>query len=110
MSLIWQSKPARVKLEQLQRSKEAGGLALPNLWLYYPVSQLQHIARVVHPQRELQLILLDSSPKLLNYTTGSEVADGQEALHFSKSNKLYPTYALMQIESGQGDAGCAGIY
>lgn len=34
-SLIWHSSPPRIKLEQLQRPKEGGGLALPNPWLYY---------------------------------------------------------------------------
>lgn len=40
--------------------------------------------------------LLDSSLRLLSFTTEMGVADGLEALRFSKSNKLYPTYALMQ--------------
>lgn len=93
-SLVWQSKPARIKLEQLQRPKEAWGLALPNPWLYYLASQLQHIARAVHPQRELHRNVLDSFPKLLSFNTGSGVVDDLEALHFSKSNRLYPTQGI----------------
>lgn len=69
---------------------------MPNPWLYYLASQLQHIARVVHPSQELELKLLDSSAKLLSFTMGTGVADGLDILHFSKSNKLYPTYVLMQ--------------
>lgn len=42
--LIWRKKPARVRLETLQRSKTDGGLAVPNAWLYFLASQLQHFA------------------------------------------------------------------
>lgn len=34
----------RIKLEQLQKSKESGGLALPNPWAYYLAAQAQHFA------------------------------------------------------------------
>lgn len=33
-SFLWLDKPPRVKLEQLQKSKETGGLVLPNPWLW----------------------------------------------------------------------------
>lgn len=42
--LIWKKKNARVKLETLQRDKDAGGLAIPNPWLYFVASQLQHFS------------------------------------------------------------------
>lgn len=43
-SFIWLNKSPRVKLKQLQKPKESGGLAMPDSWLYYLASQLQHIA------------------------------------------------------------------
>lgn len=86
-SLIWHFKPARVRLEQLQHPQDARGLALPNPWLYYLASQLQHIVRVVHPPQELELNLFYSE---------EEGGGWSETLHFSKSNKLHPTYVLMQ--------------
>lgn len=33
--LLWNNKHPRIKLEQLQQSKDNGGLAVPNPWLYY---------------------------------------------------------------------------
>lgn len=42
--LIWRKKVARIRLETLQRSKCAGGLAIPNAWLYFIASQMQHFA------------------------------------------------------------------
>lgn len=42
--LIWRKKSARVRLETLQRGKTEGGLAVPNAWLYFLASQLQHFA------------------------------------------------------------------
>lgn len=33
-SFLWLDRPPRIKLEQLQKPKEAGGLALSNPWLY----------------------------------------------------------------------------
>lgn len=41
--LLWNTHPPRIKLEQLQCPKDGGGLALPNLWLYYLAEQLQHL-------------------------------------------------------------------
>lgn len=95
-SFIWLSKPPRIKLEQLQRPKDNGGLALPNPWVYYLASQLQHIARAIGPGEDLELNLRDPSAHILRFTSRREVADGLEALQYNKSNKLFPTYALMQ--------------
>lgn len=39
-AFIWLDKPPQIKLEQLQRSKERGGLELPNPWIYYLAAQL----------------------------------------------------------------------
>lgn len=39
---IWRKKFARIRLETLQRDKDDGHLAIPNLWLYFIVSQMQH--------------------------------------------------------------------
>lgn len=49
-TFIWHSRSPRIKLEQLQRPKKGGGMALPNPWLYYPAAQLQHIARAMIPE------------------------------------------------------------
>lgn len=95
-SFIWLSKPPRIKLEQLQRPKDDGGLALPNPWVYYLAAQLQHITRVLRPTQEMELNLRDPSAQLLRFTVKCEALDGLEALHYNKSNKLFPTYALMQ--------------
>lgn len=72
-SLILHNSTARVKLEQLQRPKEAGGLALPNPWLYYLALQLQHIARVLGPEKEPVLNLVDSTAQLLRIATGGRL-------------------------------------
>lgn len=95
-SLIWLISTARVKPEQLQHLKEAGGLALPNPWLYYLASQLQHIAKVLSPSETSVFNLVDSVAHLLRVATEGEVEEGLEALRFAKSNKLFPTYNLMQ--------------
>lgn len=42
--LIWRTNYARIKLETLQRAKNDGGLAIPNAWLYFIASQMQHFA------------------------------------------------------------------
>lgn len=84
----------------MHRSKEAGGLALPNPWLYFLASQLQHIAQVVRQWQDLELNLLDSSAQLLSFTTGKGVADGLEALCFNKSNKLYICPYAEDLEQG----------
>lgn len=39
---MWKKKYARIKLDSLQREKDAGGLAIPNVLLYLVASQLQH--------------------------------------------------------------------
>lgn len=95
-SFIWLSKPPRIKLEQLQRPKDEGGLALPSPWVYYLAAQLQHITRVLRPKQEIELNFRDSSAQLLRFTSKCEALDGLEALQYNKSNKLFPTYALMQ--------------
>lgn len=46
-SLIRHTELPRNQLEQLQRPKESGGLALPDLWLYYLAAHLKHIARAL---------------------------------------------------------------
>lgn len=40
--LLWKKKPARIRLDTLHRGKDDGGLAIPNMWLYFIASQLQH--------------------------------------------------------------------
>lgn len=92
-SLIWHIKHPRIKLEQLQRPKESSGLALPNPWMYYLAAQPQHIARALpHPSKKPE-----ASDYIIQFVRGeSNVARGLEALGFSKSNKLFPTYVLMQ--------------
>lgn len=96
-SFIWLNKPLRVKLEQLQRPKEAGGLALPNPWLYYLAAQLQHIARALPLEAANEKGSINPVMALLHHVTGvHNVAMGMEALAYTKSNKLFPTYVLMQ--------------
>lgn len=70
-------------------------MALPNPWLYYSASQLQHIAMALRPLTEREMNLLDLFTLLLSFTVGVGVADGLETLHFSRS-KNYPTYPPMQ--------------
>lgn len=56
-------------MEQLQRPKDEGGLALPNLWLYYFAAQLQHIVRAM-PLESAEEDSLDSTTNLLHYVMG----------------------------------------
>lgn len=37
-----EKKYARIKLDTLQKAKDAGSLAIPNAWLYFVASQLKH--------------------------------------------------------------------
>lgn len=46
-SFIWLTRLPRAKLEQLQESKDTGGLSLPNLWLFYLAAQLQNIVQAM---------------------------------------------------------------
>lgn len=83
----------RVKLEQLQRPKDEGGLALPN----YLVAQFQHIVRAMPLESAVEGDSVDPTTNLLLYVMGVDiVAMGLEVLAFSKSNKLFPTYVLIQ--------------
>lgn len=50
--LLWNTKPPRIRLEQLQQSKDDGGLAVPNPWLYYIAAQLQHLVGSMSPDPE----------------------------------------------------------
>lgn len=98
-AFTWLDKPPRIKLEQLQRSKERGGLALPNPWIYYLAAQLQHIARTMVTEQETAEGCAGFDPirALMRHTTSTtDVAEGLEALTYAKSNKRFLTYVLMQ--------------
>lgn len=63
-TFLWQARPPRIRLEQLQKPKDKGGGG----------------------------DLVDSVMALLHYVTGVDnVAEGLEGLIFAKSNKLFPT-------------------
>lgn len=86
-----------MKLEQFQWPKDAGGLGLPNPWLYYLTSQLQLFARAMHPVAGAEVGYLNPSTRPLLHTVDQiEIASGLGGLELSKSNKLYPSYVLMQ--------------
>lgn len=96
-SLIWKDKNPRIKLEHLQRPKESRGLALPNLWLYYLASQLQHLIGMFPPSGEAQIRVQSFAHKLLLHTVGrGPVPMALEALAFAKPHKKYPTFSLIQ--------------
>lgn len=96
-SFLWLDKPPRIKLEQLQKTKENGGLTLPNPWLCYIAAQLQNIAKVIPKESSGEGNRGDPMMALLTQITGRQnVATGLQALAFTKSNKLFPTYVLMQ--------------
>lgn len=68
---------------------------MPNPWLYYLASQLQHIAWDIRPVMEVETYNLDPSTRLLHYTMSrEEIISGLKGLAFK--NKLYPTCVLMQ--------------
>ena len=46
---IWQGKKVRMKITKLQRSKNQGGLGVPNIQLYYWAEQMRHIYEWVNP-------------------------------------------------------------
>lgn len=82
------------KFHRLQKLKDKGGIAMPNPWLYYLAAQMQHIARATPMAGEDGV---NSTTALLHYVTGVDnVAEGLEGLIFAKSNKLFPTFVLMQ--------------
>lgn len=93
MAFLWLNKPPRLKLEQLQKSKDAGP------WIYYLTAQLQHIAQIMSEAQAGGWGMVDTDPikALICHTTGvADVAMGLEALVYAKSNKWFPTYALIQ--------------
>lgn len=80
--LLWNAKPPRIKLEKLQHSKDSGGLAILNAWLYYIAAQLQHLVGSVSQDpvaSAVQLLLFASEAKTIPM--------GLEAQLFLKSNK-----------------------
>lgn len=89
--LLWNTGPSRIKLEQLQNPKDSGGLAVPNPWLYYIAAQMQYLigSMAQHPAGSLARLLLIGS--------GAEtIPMGLEAQMFHKSNKLTPTFTVIQ--------------
>lgn len=87
-SLLWLSKNPRVKLEQSQRPKDVGGLALPNPWVYYLASQMQHIVCSMCSTAGVGEREGDPSTRLLVHTFGTEeIERGLKWLVFCKSNK-----------------------
>lgn len=86
------------RLEHLQRPKEAGGLVMPNTWLYHLATQLQHLCKNVFlTNTELSQSRLDSSLCILLYTLKMPCLPiDLEAETFAKSNRLLPTYCLIQ--------------
>lgn len=96
-SYIWLDRPPRIKVEQLQKPKEAEGIALPNQWLYYLAAQLQHITRAMLVSSTDVGGEVNSTVALMCLAARvDEVAIGLEALVFAKSNKQFPMYVLMQ--------------
>lgn len=96
-SFLWLDRLPRIKLEQLQKPKKAGGLALSNPWLYCIAAQLQHIARVIPKENNGEGDRGDPTMALLTQVTGTpNIATGLEALALTKSNNLFPTYVLIQ--------------
>lgn len=92
-SLLWLSKNPRVKLEQFQRPKDVGGLALPNPWLYYYYIYARCMSSAIGIMENDE----DPSTRLLIHTVRIErIENGLDGLAFSTSNKLYTTYALIQ--------------
>ncbi len=62
---IWNWKQPRLKFETLQRTKENGGLALPNFELYHRAFQIKCINVWLNPHsrvpwREIEMILADT--------------------------------------------------
>lgn len=73
---IWQGKKVRMKISKLQRSKDQGGIAVPNVRLYYWAAQMRYIYEWVNPDvsntwidmesRNCGLVTLKHSP-FINY-------------------------------------------
>lgn len=96
-SVIWLNGPPWVQLEQLQKPKGAGALALSNPWLYYLAAQLQRIARAMPMEPVAVRRRVDSITALGGHVTEvNDVAMGLEAIYYAKCNKRFPTYVLMQ--------------
>nr|XP_057934911.1 F-box only protein 8 isoform X1 [Doryrhamphus excisus] len=54
---LWKNKPARISLKTLQKSKECGGLELPNFSNYFLANRLQYILKWIKPNPLDQLWL-----------------------------------------------------
>lgn len=86
-----------MKLEYLQRPKDAGGLAMPNPWLYYLAAQLQHICNgLAHTITEVLQPNLDSSIFILLYIIKMvDLPIGLKPVALAKLNRLLPTFTYL---------------
>lgn len=48
---LWKAKPPRISLKTLQKSKNNGGLDLPNFHLYFLANRLQYITKWLNPNQ-----------------------------------------------------------
>ncbi len=62
---LWKGKPPRISLKTLQKTKDKGGLDLPNFHHYFLANRLQHISGVVKTY-PLRRVLLDVEQALCN--------------------------------------------
>lgn len=87
--LIWNGRPARIRLETLQRAKEEGGLAVPNPWVYFLAAQLQHLSGWEGERSNPQRRLLES------FFQTNSLYESLEAHKFNSRVGSFPTLKLI---------------
>uniref|UniRef100_A0A803JYP6 Reverse transcriptase domain-containing protein n=1 Tax=Xenopus tropicalis TaxID=8364 RepID=A0A803JYP6_XENTR len=87
---IWGTSRARLRLSTLMRPRDKGGLALPDIHMYYLAAQLTHISPMIH--RELSPPLY----QLWAQATNCQGAPWHTLLTKQKNSQLLPIIALQR--------------
>lgn len=95
-SFTWRGTTPRVKFEILQYPADSGGLAVPNVWVYFLAAQLQHLAgweSVGEQQRVYKII--DSPLSVFSPITASETTQHSDAPRSKPTSKLIRNYGRL---------------
>lgn len=95
-TLLWKDKSPRIRLGQLQRHKDRGGVALPNPWLYYLEAEMQHPIGGFLIRTNIAASLSPSVHSHMRYHMKMQDIPGGLEYVLTPQNRLYPTYFLLQ--------------
>lgn len=110
-TLLWKDKSPRIKSEQLQHPKDWGGIALPNPWLHYLASQMQHLIGTFSGGPSSTSSMSPSTHSIMRHRMKvRDIPRGLDASCFATSNRTYPTYSLipknwLKVHALQGVTG-----